>query len=157
MPSAVPCNLSLILSLVPTLLFSRTGYVLSHRNSSTHRLPRFPPRNLCSLVTVVVFSLVFAATDTASVKLLSLKDWQNRGSFLQHLWTLVPGYLSFCTVQLRTICAARSSVTLCLSLRPLIQALGSCPVSEAPWSSAMPSSIGRGRVTATTKRLSSYL
>ena len=48
---------SLLLSLVSTLVFSRTGGVLSHRNSSTRRLPRFPPRNLCSLVTLVVWRL----------------------------------------------------------------------------------------------------
>ena len=30
-----------------------------------HRFPRFPPRNLCSLVMLTVFFLVFAATDTA--------------------------------------------------------------------------------------------
>ena len=56
---------SLLLSLVSTLVFSRTGGVLSHRSSSTHRFPRFPPRNLCSLVMLAVFSLVYAATDTA--------------------------------------------------------------------------------------------
>ena len=56
---------SLLLSLVYILLFSRTGGVLSHRNSSTHKFPRFPLRNLCFLVTLAVFSLVYAATDTA--------------------------------------------------------------------------------------------
>ena len=55
----------LVLSLVSTLLFSRIGGVLSHQNSSTHRFPRFPPRNLCSYVMLAVFSLVFAATDIA--------------------------------------------------------------------------------------------
>ena len=55
---------SLFLSLVSTVVFSRTGGVLSHRNSSTHTLPRFPPRNLCSLATLAVSSLVYAATDT---------------------------------------------------------------------------------------------
>ena len=54
-----------LLSLVSTLLFSRTGGVLSHRNSLTHKFPRFQPRNLCSLVMLAVFSLVYAATDTA--------------------------------------------------------------------------------------------
>ena len=34
-----------------------------------------------------------------------------------------------------------------LSLRPLVQTLGSCPASGAPWSSTMPPSLGRGRVT----------
>ena len=38
-----------------------------------------------------------------------------------------------------------------LSLRPLVQALGSCPASGAPWSFAMPPFFGRGRVAATTK------
>ena len=46
------------LSLLFTLVFSRTGGVLSHRNSLTHRFPQFPPRHLCSLVTLAVFSLV---------------------------------------------------------------------------------------------------
>ena len=55
---------SLLLSLLPSFRFSRTGGILSHRNSSTHRFYRFPPRNLCSLVTLAVFSIVYAATDT---------------------------------------------------------------------------------------------
>ena len=37
---------------------------VSFLNSSTHRLPRFLPRNLCSLVMLAVFSLVHAAMDT---------------------------------------------------------------------------------------------
>ena len=56
---------SLLLSLVSILVFSRTGGVRSHRNCLTHRFPRFPPKNLCSLVMLAVSSLVFAATDTA--------------------------------------------------------------------------------------------
>ena len=55
---------SLLISLVSTLLFSRTGGMLSHLNCSTHRFPRFPPRNLCIYVMLAVFSLAFAATDT---------------------------------------------------------------------------------------------
>ena len=56
---------SFLLSLVSTLVLSRTGGVLSDLNSSTHRFPQFPPRNLCSLVTLAVFSLIYAPTDTA--------------------------------------------------------------------------------------------
>ena len=56
---------SLLLSLVSTHLFSRTGGVLFYRNSSTHKFPRFPPRNLCSLITLTVFSIVYDETDTA--------------------------------------------------------------------------------------------
>ena len=39
---------------------------------------------------------------------------------------------------------------LSVFLRSLVQALGSCPHSGAPWSSAMPPFIGRGRITTTT-------
>ena len=54
----------LLFSLVSTLLFYRTGGVLSPRNSSTRRFPRSPLRNLCSLVRLAVCSLVFDATNT---------------------------------------------------------------------------------------------
>ena len=40
---------------------------------------------------------------------------------------------------------------LSVFLRPLVQTLGSCPASGAPWSSAMPPSLGRGRVTNNNK------
>ena len=56
---------SLLLSLVSTLVFSRTGGVLSLRSNLTHRFPQFPLRNLSSLVMLAVSSLVFAAMDTA--------------------------------------------------------------------------------------------
>ena len=60
-PSAVPCSLSLI----SRIHFSRTGGILSHLNYLTHRFPQFPPKNLCSLIALAVFSFVFAATDLA--------------------------------------------------------------------------------------------
>ena len=41
----------------------------------------------------------------------------------------------------------RSLFGVSVSVRPLVQTLGSCPASGAPWSSAMPPSLGRGRVT----------
>ena len=49
-------------------------------------------------------------------------------------------------------CPATDSVPLTLwqlsvSLRPLVQALGSCLAFGAPWSSAMPPFLRRGRVT----------
>ena len=63
-PSTVPCSLS-PLFLVSPLVISRTGGVLSHRSSLTHRFSRFPLKNLCSLVMLAMSSLVFAAADTA--------------------------------------------------------------------------------------------
>ena len=56
---------SLLLSLVSTLVLSRTGGILSHRSILTHRFPQFPPRNLRSLVMLAVSSLVYAAMDMA--------------------------------------------------------------------------------------------
>ena len=56
---------TLLFSLVSTLVFSRTGGILSHLNSLTHRLPRFPPSNLWFYVMLAMLSLAFAATDTA--------------------------------------------------------------------------------------------
>ena len=56
---------SLFLSLVSTLVLSRTGGVLSLRSILTHRIHRFPPKTLCSLVMLAVPSLVYAAADTS--------------------------------------------------------------------------------------------
>ena len=60
-----PLVVSFLLSLVSTLFFSRTGGVLSHRNSLTRSFLHFLPRDLCSLVMLAVSSLVYAATDIA--------------------------------------------------------------------------------------------
>ena len=141
-PSAIPCSLS---SLISTLVFSRTGGVLSHLNSLTHRFHRFPPRNLCSLC-----SLASTLQRTQhSVRFLSLQDSQNQESFLQRLWTLVPGLLSSSHSALSSygLFAPFTLSRLLVSLRPLVQTVGSCPASGAPRSSAMPPSLGRGRVT----------
>ena len=135
---------SLLLSLVSTLVFSRTGGVLSHRSSLTHRFHRFPLRNLCSLVMLAVSSLVFAATDTAffyflislglaELRILSAAPVDTR---------LRTPLISFCIVAPLTLWR------LSISLRPLVQALESCPDSGAPWSSAMPPSLGRGQVNS---------
>ena len=108
---------SLLLSLVSPLVFSRTGGLLSHLNSLTHRFPRFPPRNLCSLVTLAVLSLVYAATETAFCKaLISLGLAESRILHAAPADTRPStSLISFCTVQLRTICAAHSLATFCLS------------------------------------------
>ena len=61
------------------------------------------------------------------------------------------GYSSQNTSRLILHCPATDSLRRSLfgdsiSLRPLVKTLGSCPASGAPWSSAMPPSLGRGRV-----------
>ena len=62
-PSAFFCGLSLLTS-YHSSLFSDWRRTVSSK-FLTHRFPRFPTRNLCSLVTLAVSSLVLAATDTA--------------------------------------------------------------------------------------------
>ena len=66
-PSAIPCSLC---SFTPRIRFSWTVSVLSRLNFSTRRFSRFPPRNLCFLVMLTAFSLVYAATDTAFCEVL---------------------------------------------------------------------------------------
>ena len=58
------------------------------------------------------------------------------------------GQLSQDTSHLILHCPATDSLRrlLFVSLQPLVQALESCSVSGAPWSSAMPRSLGRGRI-----------
>ena len=141
-PSAISCSLSPLTSRIHSRFFSDW-----RRTISLKFFFQFPPRNLCSLVMLAVFSLVYAATDTAYCEvLISLGLAESR---------ILPAapvdtrprtpLISFCTVQLRTLrrCLFGDSVFL----RPLVQTLGSCPASGAPWSSAMPPSLGRGRVT----------
>ena len=131
---------SLLLSLVSTLVFCRTRGVLSHLNSLTHRFPRFPLRNfgsLCPLSSPLQWT-------QSSIKLLSLALAESR------ILPAAPAdtrprtpLMSFYAVQLRILYAAHSLATLCLSTT-------SGPRPGAPWSSAMPPSLGRGRVTTTT-------
>ena len=108
---------SLLLSLLSTLLFSRTGGILSHRNSSTHRFPRFPPRNLCFYVMLAVFSLVFAATDTAFCYApisLGLAESKILPAALVDTRPRTP-LISFCSVQPRTLYVACSLAIFSLS------------------------------------------
>ena len=82
---------------------------------------------------------------------LSFQNRQNREFFLQRLRTLVPGHLSsHSTLSSYGLFAPLTLWRLSVSLQSLVQALGSCPASEAPWSSAMPPSLGSGRGTKTT-------
>ena len=66
---------------------------------------------------------------------------------MQRLWTLVPGHLSsHSALSSYGLFAPLAYWRLSVSLRPLVHTLGSCPASGAPWSPAMPPSLGRGRV-----------
>ena len=120
------CNpLSLLLAIVSTFVFSRNGGVLSHRNL-THRFPRFPTRDLCSLVTLAVFSLVFAATDTAyclSSCLSRIGRIENPScSACGHLSRIPLSYTALSSYGLFAPLSACSLATV--SLQPLVQVRG---------------------------------
>ena len=67
---------------------------------------------------------------------------------MQRLWTPVPGHLSsYSALSSYGLFAPLTLWRLTVSVRPLVQTLRSCPASGAPWSSAMPPCLGRGRVT----------
>ena len=103
---------SLLLSLVFTLVFSRTGGVLSHLNSSTHRFSRFPRRNLCFYV-----MLAFAAMDTVYCLAPISLELAETKILTAALANTCPrtSLISFYTVQLRTLCVARSWAIFFLS------------------------------------------
>ena len=61
LPSAILCS-SLLISCIH---FSQTGIALSCLNFLSHMLPQFPSRNLCSLIALAVFSVIYAAMNTA--------------------------------------------------------------------------------------------
>ena len=61
----------LLIPLVSSLLFSRTGSVLPHPNSLSHSYSRCLPRNLCSFITLAVFSSSLLQRTHPSFKLLS--------------------------------------------------------------------------------------
>ena len=107
---------TLLLSLVSTLVFSWTGGVLFHRSILTHRFPQFPLRKLCSL---------------SSCSLCSLSSLLQRAP--------VPGHLSsHSALSSNGLFAPLTLWRLSVSVRPLVQTLGSCPASVAPWSSPIP-------------------
>ena len=104
LPPSVPS--SYLLFPIVFAVVSRAGGVLSYLNSSTHRYSWWPLRNLCSLVTLAVFSLVFAATNTAfsflhsySLGLAESRIFHAAPSVVQS-W---PPPISFCTVHPRNL------------------------------------------------------
>ena len=108
---------SLHLPLASTVLFSWTGGILSYLNFSAQRFPRFPQKNLCSLVMLAVFSFVFAATDTVFCQafiFLRLVESRILPAVPTNTHFRKP-LISFCTVQLQNLCAIHSLATFCLS------------------------------------------
>ena len=112
---------SLLLFLASTLLFSRSGGVLSHFNSSTHRSLRCQLRNLYFLVTIAVLSLVLFTMITAfCFTLVSLDLAESRILYAAPV-VIRPRtpLILFCTLHLRLF-TPHALWQLSVSLRPLV-------------------------------------
>ena len=123
-------------------MLSRTGSVLSHLNSLTHRSPQYLPMNLCSSVTLVFTLRLRCNRHSLFVKLLFFRiDNPSRHTFRIRPRTLL---ISFRFVLLRTLVAARSLASFFPI--PLLQALERSPLYGVPWSPATTPSHERSRV-----------
>ena len=135
---------SLLLSLVSTLVFSRT---VSSKYFDTQ----------VSLISTEELVLPRQARCVLS-RLRCNGHSLYLGSYLSRIGRIENPSCSACghssqdTSHFILHCPATDSAPLTLwrlsvSLRPLVQTLGSCPASGALWSSAMPPALGRGWVT----------
>ena len=137
-PSAIPCSLSPLISdwrrTVSSKLFDTQ--VLSISNEEL-LLPRHA-RCVLSRLRCNGHSLL-------------LGSYLSRIGRIENPSSSACGHSSQDISQLILHCPATDTAPLTLwrlsvSVRPLVQTLGSCPASGEPWSSAMPPSLGRGRV-----------
>ena len=103
MPSAITCSLSLICG-IHSSLFSDWRVTVSSKFFDT-LVPSIATEYLCSFLTLAVFSVIFAATDTAFYEaLIFLGSAKSRilPTALADTRPRTP-LISFCTVQLRTL------------------------------------------------------
>ena len=131
-PSAIPCSLSPLISRIHFRLISDWRRTVSSKFFDT-QVPSISNEELVlprHARCVLSSSLQWTQP---SFWFLSLQDWQNRESFLQRLRTPVPGHLSSdSALSSYGLFAPPILWRLSVSLRPMIQTLGSCPASGAP-------------------------
>ena len=142
-PSTIPCSLSLICR-IHFWLFSDWRRAVSSKffdtqvsSISTEEL--VVPRHACCALSRL----------RCNGHSLLLSSYLSRIGRIENLSCSACGHSSQDTSHLILHCPATDSLrhSLFVPLRPLVQTLGSFPASGAPWSSAMPPSLGRGRVT----------
>ena len=113
-PSAIACSLSALISRIHSCLFSGWRRTVSSKFFDT-QVHSISTEELV-LIMLAVFSLVYAATDTAYCKAiisLGLAESRILPAAPVDIRPRTP-LISFCSVQLRTFCAARSLATSCL-------------------------------------------
>ena len=145
-PSAIPCSLSPLISRIHSPLFLDWKRTVSSKFFDTQ------------VPSISTEELVFLRHARCVLSRLCCNGHSPLlGSYLSRIGTIENPSCSACghssqdTSDLILHCPATDSVPLTLwrlsvSLQPLVQTLESCPASGAPWSSAMPPSLGRGRV-----------
>ena len=109
-PSTVPCSPSSLSHLVSTHSFSWTGGIPSHHNSWTHSFPKYPVKNLCFLIMVSLFSIVFDAMNTAFCETLLCLSELAKLKILHAVLTQ-DTCDPFCFIQQQTLCVAHTSTT----------------------------------------------
>ena len=126
-------EVSLILSLSSTLIFSRTGDQRSYLNCLTSMSPLFSLNNLCSVVTLPMPSLIYATTDT-----IFHYSYLSRIGIIENPSSSACG--SYCSRHLTSRSALSSYALfvplalwqLSVTLRSLVQAPGCCQALGAP-------------------------
>ena len=150
-PSAIPCSLSPLISRIHSCLFSDWRRTVSSKFFDT----QVPSISTEELVLPRHARCVLSRLRCNGHSLL-LGSYLSRIGRVENPSCSVCGHSSQDTSHLILHCPATDSMRRSLfgdslSLRPLVQTLGSCPPAGAPWSSAMPPSLGRGRVNNNIK------
>ena len=131
-PSAIPCSLFHLISRIHLSLFSQTGVLPRHARCVFSRLR-------CNEHSLLLSFYLFRI---GRIENLSCSACGHSSQDASHFILHCPA-----TDYLRCSLFGDS---LSLFLQSPVQALRSCPAPGAPWSSAMPPSLGMGRITTTT-------
>ena len=141
-PSAIPCSLCPLISCIHSL-FSNCRHTVSTKFFDK----QVPSISIEELVLPGHSRFVFSRLCCNGYSLL-LSSYLSRIGRIENSSCSACGPLSQDTSHLILHCPATESLCLSLfgdslSLRPLVQTLGSCPASGVPWSFAMPQSLGK--------------
>ena len=139
-PPAIPCSLSPFISHIHSRLISDWRHTVSSKFFDT----QVPSISTKELVLPCHARCVLSRFCCNGHSLL-LSSYLSRIGRIENPSCSACGHLSQDTSHLILHCPTTDSLAT-LYLRPLVQTLGSCPASGAPWSSAMPPSLRRGQV-----------
>ena len=142
-PSAIPCSLSPLTSRIHSRLISDWRRTVS----SKHFDAQVPSISTEGFVLPRHARCVLSRL-RCNGHSLRLGSYLSRIGRIENPFCSVCGHSSQDVSHLILHCPATDSLrrSLSVSVRPLVQTLESCPASGAPWSSAMPPSLRRGRV-----------